>query len=765
MGEVYRARDSRLDRDVAIKVIQARWPAKRLQNEARAAAQVTHPNVVAIYDVGESNGTPYIVTELVPGGTLSDAITRGPIPVDKAAALARAIAEGLAEAHRKGIVHRDLKPDNILLTQSGTPKIADFGLSKLLAPPESDANQSTTLVGGAAHDASIAGTPAYMSPEQAAGRPTDFRSDQFSFAVMVIEMITGGRIFQRGSTAQSIAAVIECDTKDALKAIPSSDLVRILQRCLEREASDRYGSTDDLVHDLRHVGRNRRRSIGWIAATLVVVAAMVFIPRHRETATTKPTITSLAILPLANFSGDRTQDYFADAMTEELTSQVAAVRSVRVISRTSANAYRGTTKPLSAIARELGVDAVIEGSVVRAGNRARITVQLIDAATDRHLWSRSFERSESDILSLQRDVAGEIVQQIRATLAPAERAELKRLPTTNAEAYDAYLHGEYAVSVSISNRKSADDALRYAELAAKLDPDFADAWVLVARACQAILFNWEGGRDLDEKGMIAIEKALAINPGLAEAYHARGQMQYNALHNFDIASAIRDYRRAAALNPNLAGAHHSLCSELNHLGLYDEAVVECKTALRLDPKLEGARIRLGRAFWQSNRFAEALDVYDRYALIHHEKFITLAYLGRRGDAQAGIDAGLNGVYMKTNAKDRDADLIAAGALVDAMAGKPVDGKARRAFEINGTAAHFHHAAFALASAYGELGDAKTAVHWLAVASKTGMPNYPLFRENPSMRKLHGNAEYEAFMKELRPRWEELVRQSPATPHS
>jgi TolB-like protein len=478
-------------------------------------------------------------------------------------------------------------------------------------------------------------------------------------------------------------------------------------------------------------------------------------------------MTSFAVLPLSNFSGDRAQDYFADAMTEEVTAQLASIRSVRVISRTSASAYRGTTKPLPVVARELGVDGIIEGSVIRAGDRARVTVQLIDGATDRHLWSQSFERNASDVLTLQRDVAREIVQHIEATVSPAERAELRRVPTRSPGAYDSYLHANYLLATALATRERAFEALRYAEEATRLDPEFAEAWVAVARACQAIMFGWRGGQEIDEKGTIAVQKALAINPSLADAYHVRGQLQYNAFHNFDIASAIADYRKAAELNPNLPEAHHLLCSELNHLGLHDEAATECRAALALDPKASGAKLRLARALWQSNRFAEAFDTYERYGLDNAERLVTLVYLGRRADAAAQVGARQLSVAPSGNPKDREADFLAVEAFLAALDGNRTTGhqKAQQAFALNGDAAHFHHAAIIVAAAYAEMGDARQAVRFLAHAAKTGMPNYPLFRDNPSLKKLAGKPEYDTFMANLRPRWEELVRLSAGKPRS
>ena len=395
MGAVYRAHDSRLERDVALKVIRSPYSndagrRRRFQVEARAAARLAHPNIVAIYDVGEENAAPYIVTELVNGGTLGALLQRGPLPFDEAMAIATAVAEGLAEAHRNAIIHRDLKPENVLLTPAGTPKISDFGLSKFLESNSIDSRGATDDAGAVTAEGAILGTPAYMSPEQAAGRDVDFRTDQFSFGAMLIEMLTGTTPFRRRTSVQTLAAILEGSIDfRAIERVAPPAVIAILKRCLAKEPKNRYASTDDLAHDLRGAAQTAdrparqasRRTIIAIAAGIVIVVASIAFFAWRQTRTASDRkIESLAILPLQNFSGDRSQDYFADGLTEEITSQLASLQALRVASRTSASAYRGTARPLPDVARELGVDAIIEGSVARSGDAARVTIELITVA-------------------------------------------------------------------------------------------------------------------------------------------------------------------------------------------------------------------------------------------------------------------------------------------------------------------------------------------------------------------------------------------------
>lgn len=512
------------------------------------------------------------------------------------------------------------------------------------------------------------------------------------------------------------------------------------------------------------VSNLKARSSRWktrvaLGLVVVLVGASVWAWQKRQGPSSLH-ITSVAVLPLTNLSGDPSQDYFADGMTDELTTDLAKIGSLRVISETSAMRYRGTHKTLQEIAQELNVDAIIEGSVDRSGDQVRITAQLIDGKTDRHLWAESYSRSGGNAIGLQRNVARAIANGIHLKLTPAEASRLEALPTHDLQAYDAYLHAKYHIDSALAVEADANAAVAEAEQASTLDPDFAEAYVVIAQGCFAKIFDWAGGKELDEKAFVALGKAIALNPALAEAYATRGTLYYTRFHNFDVVNAVADYRKAVSLNPNLAEAHHNLGAELTHVGLHDQAIEEFRTTLRLDPQNDGAKYRLGRALWQSQRFTEALQNYDRYNVVSFEKALTLAYLGRRQQAWVTIE----GVAQQI-----------AGTRRGGFRGDPEDVAAVRAF-LYGTEAtplkaeheiqvaarlgrdndHFHHAAFILAAAWSEMGKPHQAVAWLRRAAETGMPNYPLFRDNPSINKLHGNPEYEQFMAQLKRRWDQLA---------
>jgi TolB-like protein len=452
MGEVYRARDSKLGRDVAIKVLPEdvasdRERLRRFEQEARAASALNHPNIITIHDIAEEGSTHYIVMEYVEGKTLTDMLGARALPIKKLLQIAPQIADGLAKAHSAGIVHRDLKPDNLMVTEDGFVKILDFGLAKLV--PQGDADSEVaTMAKGATTPGAVMGTVGYMSPEQAKAVPADYRSDQFSLGAILYEMATGQRAFQRDTAVQTLSAIIESEPKPLAELSPSlpSHLRAIVMRCLSKEPHERYDSTRDLARDLRSVqevsseaptedkvrvtregGRvkiqveepggekihldvpERTALLQWTCLALAALALALWFNvcgvRDRLSGGATPhRIQSLAVLPLENLSGDPEQEYFADGMTEALIADLAKIGSLKVISRTSVMLYKGSDKPLPEIARELDVDAVVEGSALRVGDRVRITAQLIEAATDQHLWAESYERDMRDILALQSEV-------------------------------------------------------------------------------------------------------------------------------------------------------------------------------------------------------------------------------------------------------------------------------------------------------------------------------------------------------------------------
>jgi len=507
MGEVYRARDTRLGREVAVKIIPDRLSEnpqafKRFEQEARAVAALSHPNILAIHDFTQVDGTTFVVTELLRGESLDQRLARETLPWRKAAEIAAAVADGLSSAHAQGIVHRDLKPANIFITTDGQVKILDFGLAKQnpLASDSRPFSQAATDT----EPGMVVGTIGYMSPEQVAGQTADARSDIFSLGCILYEMLTGERAFRGSSAGQTLAAILRDHPKDLSeygKNIPPG-MISVSRRCLEKAPDERFQSARDLGFALKEIGSgsgltptsNRirstpsRKTVLIAIAAAILIAAVVIVSRGHLFGFNAPRIESLAVLPLTNVSGDPQQEFLADGLTEQLISDLAQVGKLRVTSRTSTMVYKGSKKSLPQIARELAVDAVVEGSVIRAGDRVKVTAELINAKNDQHLWAQTYERNVEDVLNLQRDIARSVASKIQIELTPEASARLEAQPRrVDPRAYDAFVRGRYYVARATAADRAK--AVEQFQQALDADPTYAPSYGGLAEAYAQIGYN------------------------------------------------------------------------------------------------------------------------------------------------------------------------------------------------------------------------------------------------------------------------------------
>jgi TolB-like protein/Tfp pilus assembly protein PilF len=569
MGEVYRAHDTKLGRDVAIKTLPpafARDPVRleRFRREARILASLNHPNIAAIYGLEEAAGVDYLVLELVDGETL-----HGRLPLTAALECACQLAEALEAAHDHGVIHRDLKPANVKLTPRGLVKVLDFGVAKSIAGPADAAPAPpATEVGTLAGQ--IVGTPGYMSPEQARGHEVDQRADIWAIGCFVYELLSGERAFKCETVTDTAAAVLVRDPQ--WKALPPGTPARLralLRACLQKDPCMRPQRMADVRAVLEAVRRRGQRG----SADGAGAAGQ----RGRRLAERR--IHALAVLPLVNLGGDPDQEYFADGMTEALIAELAQIRALRVTSRTSAMRYKGTAMPLPAIGRELNVDAVVEGSVRRAGDRVRVSAQLVHAATDRHLWARSYERDARDVLSLQTEVARAIAEEIQVTLTPKERVRLERTRPVNVEAHEAYIRGRYHWG-----RVHPERSIEHFRRAIQLDPTYAEPYAGIADA-QCLIYGAAmelvPPEQIAPSARAAALEALELDASLAEPHATLARVGF--WYDRDAAYAERELRLAIRLNPNCATAHFHLAILLADLGRYPESVSEFAVALQLDP--------------------------------------------------------------------------------------------------------------------------------------------------------------------------------------
>jgi eukaryotic-like serine/threonine-protein kinase len=622
MGVVYRARDERLERDVALKVlplglladIEAR---KRFRKEALALSKLNQPNIATIFDFDTHDGVDFLVMEYVEGASLSERVARGPLPEKEVVSIGEQIALALEEASEQGITHRDLKPANIRLTTKGRVKVLDFGLARLLQPATCD-SQTQSLT----DPRLVSGTLPYMSPEQLRGEVADVRSDIYSTGVVLYELATGRRPFS-ADVPSRVSDQILHDPPPMPRAVNgriSPELERIALKCLDKQPENRYQSAKELAVDLRRSGSSSSATVQAAApgkpshllpgiaialAALVVLALGWEAWRGRSHGIRQ--IQSIAVLPLQNLSQAADQDYFADSMTEALITDLAKIKALRVISRTSTMRFKNTTKTLPEIARELRVDAVVEGSVERAGNRVRITAQLIRASTDQHMWADSYDRDLRDVLMLQSEVAQNIAREVQVSISPDDRARLSNQRQVDPEAYQLYLKGRYFWIKRTP--EAVNKAIELFNQAITKDPSYAEAYSGLADAYASLGFSFDVGsmapNDVQPKAHAAATRAMELNDRLAEAHNSLAYWKLN--YGWDWRGAEEEFRRSLELNPGYANAHHWYAHELISAGKSDEALAESKKALELDQLSPIMNVHLGWHYFFARQYDHSLN--------------------------------------------------------------------------------------------------------------------------------------------------------------
>ncbi len=660
MGVVYRAHDEQLERDVALKVLppssfRDETARARLLREARAAAALNHPHICVIHEVDEADGQAYIAMEYVEGRPLSALITEGRLPHEQVLRYGVQLADALAHAHGRGVVHRDLKSANVIITPEGRAKILDFGLAKRQLEAELEeltGSQATLTEAGA-----ISGTLSYMAPDLLRGQAADARSDLWALGVMLYEMAAGARPFQ-GQTGFELSAAILWEAPPPLREQVPTALRAVIGRCLEKEPGRRYQRAGEL--------RAALEAVQFEAPTGPPQPQRAVPPRKRRVS--RKRVHSLVVLPLTNLSPDPEQEYFADGMTEALIFDLAKLRALKIISRTSTMRYKGTDKSLPEIAEELNVDAVVEGSVLRVGQRVRITAQLIHAATDTHLWAESYERDLQDVLLLQSEVARAIAREIQIAVTPEETRRLASACRVNPEAYEACLKGRfhwYKLS-----REHLDTALEYFQLALEKDPNYALAYVGIANVWGS---RGDCGlvppREALPKAKVAALKAIELDDLLAEGHMTLGNVK---AYEWVWDDAQREYRRALEFNPNYADVHLMYadllistrrpeewkpeierCLELDpfnfffhcffgwhlvYLRRYDEAIEQLRKVLRTEPDFPAAHQGLWGALYQKRMYEAALaEAKTFFALLGDTE---VAETLERGHVEAGYPGAM-----------------------------------------------------------------------------------------------------------------------------
>lgn len=635
MGVVFRARDERLQRDVAIKVLPAGAVAdeaakSRLLGEARIAAALNHPHICTIHEVGEADGGLYIVMELVAGRPLDSLIGGDALPLEAIIRYGTEIADALAHAHAHNVIHRDLKGANVVVTAEGHAKVLDFGLAKRFRKKELD---DLTLSRDAISEAvGMAGTLAYMAPELLRGDEADPRTDLWALGIVLYQLASGDLPFRRRTAFELTSAILREPPPPLPPRVPPG-LRDVILRCLAKEPEQRYQSAGEVRAALEAIRsqtavlaaepplpreglRARRWLLGLVGATAILIAVFGLSLgglRHRIFGPARPShIRSLAVLPLVNLSGDPEQGYFADGMTDALILELSKIRALKVISRTSAMHYRDTKMSLPEIARELDVDAVMEGSVLREKDEVQISVDLVDGTSDKHLWTEKYQRELSGILKLQADVARAIAQEIQVELTSQERATLTAAPPVNPAAHEAYLKGRYFWDKQ--SIASVQTAMGFFQRALEIDPSYAPAYAGLADSY--ILLSWVGQDPMPAsaaypKAKEVAERALAIDNSLAAAHASLGIVRWR--YDWDWDGAEKEFKQALELNPSDATTHHWYGLFLTAMGRYQEAVPHFKQAMALDPLSLLINVNAGWAAYFARDYQKTIE-QERAAL-------------------------------------------------------------------------------------------------------------------------------------------------------
>jgi eukaryotic-like serine/threonine-protein kinase len=714
MGEVWKAHDDRLDRTVAIKMLRGALDddtsRERFRHEARVLSRLSHPGLATVFDFDAEQGYDVLVMEYVSGGTLERRMSSGELPIDTVLLLGAAIADALDNAHRHGVLHRDLKPGNVMLTSDGQPKILDFGLAVLIAGGKATGRMTDS--------GAVVGSLPYMAPEQLFGDADDIRTDVYALGVMLFEMVTGQRPFVKARPEALMFAIINnaAPAARSLRADAPAELDRLLAECLDKDPTKRPASAALVAETLRRIREGK--------------------PGAAPAPRAGPAIRAIAVLPLRNMSQDPAQDYFADGMTEAIISDLAHIRALRVISRTSAMRYKGSPLTIPEIARELNVDAVLEGSALLVGNRVRLSVQLVSARDDEMLWAARYDRELEDVLGLQSELAQTVAREIAIKLTPREADQLARRTAVNPEAHLEFLRSRH--SYSAASPQAVEVGLRHARRALELDPHLASAWSALAD-CHAIraLRGMAPPAVAFAEGTAAALKALDLDPDLAEAHCALGVIRS---HSGDLPGGVRALKRAIELNPGLAAAHDRLGRVLYAYERHPEAIEAMLKAVSLDPLSMYIRTGAGDAYYYAREYERsvihyrmALELDPRFDGAHTDLARSLEALGRFDEARAEYEEGRR---LSGGVAGPSFGL----AHLEGASGNRAEAR-RILAELTAARSHRVVSAWGIAALHASLGDADDAFRWLETAIEERAAGMILLRVHPRLDPIRRDPRY------------------------
>ena len=766
MGEVYRAYDERLERDVALKVLRPGMlngePArKRFRKEALALSKLNHPNIATVHDFDTQEGMDFLIMEYVSGETMRDKLHGGSLEEKEVARLGLQLAEGLAAAHEQGIIHRDLKPSNTRLTIDGRLKILDFGLAKLVQSPMEATETAKTI--SVYETQGFVGTLPYMAPEQLRGELVDARTDIWSAGGLLYRMATGRAAFPDVESARLITSILTATPTppSVVKRNLSSGLENTILKCLQKDPEDRYQSAKELVVDLRRlltpstatqvIPRRKMgtsKKISLVAASVLVVLALIlgFNPEGIRDKVfggeAHAPIRSLVVLPLANLSGDPEQEYFADGMTEALITDLSQIRSLKVISRASSMRYKETKKTLPQIAQELRVDAVVQGAVMRVGDRIRISAQLIYGRNDKNLWAENYERDFKDVLALQGDVAQAIAREIKVNLEAQEQARVTTTHSADFAAHDAFLKGRYHLQQGTEDQMR--EAKAYFEDAVRIDPNYAAAYAGLAD--YYTLTNELSPRVAMPRANKYVQKALALDENLPDAHATLAYINFYG--DWDWPSADKEFNRAIELSPSYAEAHRSYSEFLSEMGKHDQALTEIRTALELDPLSIATILDSGWAFYYARDYTRAIEQCGKVLDLDPHSVSARDCIGSAHLATAAYDQAISEFSVLVMSSGNDPLRLASLGCAYAASGRKPQAQKVVAQLYELSKIHYVPPYF-LGQVHAALGDNDAAMSWLEKAYEQHDSYLVRIKVDPVMDPLRSDPRFEQLQQRMR----------------
>jgi len=773
MGEVYRAEDTKLNRIVALKILPSAFGdnperMRRFVREAKAASSLSHPNIGHIYEIDEANGIHFIAMEFVEGQTLSSRMKQ-PLEIEEIIDIASQVGDALDEAHSKSIIHRDIKPANIMITSKRLVKVLDFGLAKIMKPPESE-NLSEAETFTVTTPGEVFGTLAYMSPEQMLGKKLDHRTDIFSLGVVLYQMVTGQPPFA-GKTVGEIADQIIRGQPAAISRFnydTPPQLERIIRKCLEKDAERRYQSAGELAVDLKNLKRDlatgteapivekhtfwyekRRWTIPFFMLALLLLIALGYLlgPRIGKQQL-KAGNTSLAVLPFHILSS-KEDGYLSVGIADSIITKLANVKQLRLSPTNSILKYENQRVDLKEAGKNLQVQNILSGTVQKAGDQFRITVQLVQVEDGTALWGEHYDLAREDLLTLEDKIAERISTTLQIRLSAAEREKLYRRYTQNVAAYESYLQGRYEFCRYSKDGTMA--ALEAYQNSLRLDQNYGLAQAGLAMASAQMHLRYASRDEVENWGNRAVQearRALQLDPNLAEAHEALAAIY--RMKDFNWAETIQESKKALELNPTLELPDYYIGAAYYHLGLMDLVYLEVQKGFQIGQqfKVEGLRT-LGAAALLSGKSAEALKKFEEIEQLTgkpmSDVYLPYAYyyLGERERAKNILQKLKDSASASTSTRAR-------AALASFLSAEEKKEETKELIDSITSGKYMdHHVAYALGSAYAQLGQQEEAIRWLRQANSTGLPCYPLFAGDPLLDPMRKSPEFQQLLDELR----------------